>query len=219
MNRRRARILARTAAYYSERLREHGETARGVDWNSERSQMLRFDQLLRLVEPTAEEAFSLNDYGCGYGALVEHLARRELEVRYCGYDLSKEMIDSARQRYAGCDSCYFTTESNDLRAADFTVASGVFNVKQEVTDREWLRYLFDGLDRLHVLSTRGFAFNVLTLDSDPGRRERHLFYADPLTLLEHCRLRYSRWVALLQDYGLYEFTIIVRRDDNRKWPS
>jgi hypothetical protein len=37
-----------------------------------------------------------------------------------------------------------------------------------------------------------------------------LFYADPLALFEHCRTRFSRRVALLHDYPLYEFTLLVR---------
>jgi hypothetical protein len=37
-----------------------------------------------------------------------------------------------------------------------------------------------------------------------------LYYADPLFFFEHCRQRFSRRVALLHDYPLYEFTILVR---------
>jgi hypothetical protein len=39
-----------------------------------------------------------------------------------------------------------------------------------------------------------------------------LYYADPRVIFDHCKRSFSRWVALLHDYGLYEFTIIVRRD-------
>ena len=41
-----ASIRGRVAEYYSEKVREHGETARGVDWNSTESQKTRFDRLL-----------------------------------------------------------------------------------------------------------------------------------------------------------------------------
>ena len=37
-----------------------------------------------------------------------------------------------------------------------------------------------------------------------------LFYADPCWLFDQCKRRHSRDVALLHDYGLYEFTILVR---------
>jgi hypothetical protein len=39
-----------------------------------------------------------------------------------------------------------------------------------------------------------------------------LFYADPCVYFDLCKRRYSRQVALLHDYGLYEFTLIVRKE-------
>src|SRR5262245_26922402 len=87
-------IVERVAAYYEGRLREHGATPAGVDWNSESSQRLRFDQLLRVVLPD-ERAGSLNDFGCGYGALADYLATRYPGWTYRGYDASPAMIDAA----------------------------------------------------------------------------------------------------------------------------
>lgn len=211
-------IIRRTADYYTGKLRQHGCTARGVDWNSEECQRLRFDQLLRLFEVEDRE-FTLNDYGCGYGALVEHLAQRGLTPAYHGLDVSEAMIRRARQRWAGRPHCRFTTRFDDLETASYTVASGVFNVKQQASEEEWLSYLRHCLDQMHSVSRRGFAFNVLTRDSDSDRRERRLYYADPVTMLRYCQRSYSRWVALLQDYGLYEMTVVVRRDESREWPS
>ena len=43
------------------------------------------------------------------------------------------------------------------------------------------------------------------------RHQADLFYADPLHLFDRCKRTYSRFVTLLHDYPLYEFTIIVRR--------
>ena len=45
----------RVADYYSEKVRQHGETAQGVDWNSTESQKTRFDQLLGIVPSGATE--------------------------------------------------------------------------------------------------------------------------------------------------------------------
>ena len=42
-----------------------------------------------------------------------------------------------------------------------------------------------------------------------------LYYADPCFLFDYCQRRYSRWVAVLHDYGLYEFTIVVRKEEVR----
>jgi hypothetical protein len=57
---------------------------------------------------------------------------------------------------------------------------------------------------------RGFGFNVLSLQSEPDRRRSDLFYADPVVFLERCARRYGRRFALIQDYELHEFTLLVR---------
>jgi hypothetical protein len=59
------------------------------------------------------------------------------------------------------------------------------------------------------LSRRGFSFNMLTAYSDEDKKRPDLYYASPAGFFEYCR-RYSKRVALLHDYPLYEFTIIVR---------
>jgi SAM-dependent methyltransferase len=204
-------LAAKAGRYYAAKLREHGPTPRGVDWNDERSQRIRFELLLELLAGSVEP-FSLNDYGCGYGALLDSLAERQSRFAYAGYDVSPEMIAEAQQRYAGEDRARFTSDRAELGQADFTVASGLFNVKQDAPEETWLDYVLDTIDELVRLSSRGVAFNALTAHADPERRRTDLFYADPAAMLDHCLRRYSRDVALRHDYGLYEFTVIVHLD-------
>jgi SAM-dependent methyltransferase len=200
--------LAGVAAYYAGKLAEHGETAAGVDWNSPASQELRFAQLMRIVEEGDTE-FSLNDYGCGYGALLEHLNRAGLTVDYRGYDIAPEMIAAARERL-GNRATLLTDEFDALPRADYTVASGIFNVRLATGDDVWLAHLLEALHRMRAISTKGFAFNTLTSYSDANRMRSDLFYADPRAILDHCIRRFSRRVAILHDYELYEFTTLVR---------
>ena len=42
-------LLHEIANYYTQKLAEHGTTSRGVDWNSAESQVLRFEQLARII--------------------------------------------------------------------------------------------------------------------------------------------------------------------------
>jgi SAM-dependent methyltransferase len=200
-------MLAAVERYYSGKLELHGPTPAGVDWNSAGSQALRFDQLLKLCDPATP--FSLNDYGCGYGALLTELRRRGWPVEYRGFDLSPLMVEEARRQHGG--NGLFTAREEELAPADYTLASGIFNVRLEASDEDWRRYLEDTLVRLHALSGRGFGFNVLSIHSDPERRRKDLYYADPCDLFEHCRRVYSPRVALLHDYPLYEFTLVVRK--------
>ena len=68
------------------------------------------------------------------------------------------------------------------------------------------------LEKIDALSRKGFAFNVLTKYSDREFMRDDLYYADPIFLFEHCRRKFSRFVSLIHDYPLYEFTILVRKE-------
>jgi SAM-dependent methyltransferase len=200
-------LLENVEQYYSAKVEAHGATPIGVDWNSEESQRLRFAKLLQVCGD--REPFSLLDYGCGYGALAGYLDERGISNEYIGFDISERMIGEARRLYGDAPGRTFHSKEADLPLVDYTVASGIFNVKLQASDDEWHAYAVDVVDRIAKLSRRGFAFNVLTLYSDPERRRPDLHYADPLYWFDHCKRTISSRVALLHDYPLYEFTILV----------
>jgi SAM-dependent methyltransferase len=202
-------LLTDVAAYYSGKLAEHGLSPRGVDWNGEESQVLRFRQLCKIIDRSGE--VSINDLGCGYGALFDLLVADRQNVRYLGVDVSASMIDAARERLKGQANARFIQASAPDTIGDYGVASGIFNVRLNRTDAEWQAYLESTLDQLDRTSRFGFAFNCLTSYSDADRMRPDLYYADPCRLFDLCKRRYAKNVALLHDYGLYEFTILVRK--------
>jgi SAM-dependent methyltransferase len=195
--------------YYTGKLAAHGASAQGVDWNSPESQRLRFEQLARVCGAEAE--VQVNDIGCGYGAFYDYLRSLGRRCDYLGVDISEAMIAKARALHAGQPGCRFLAGRRADRAADYTVASGIFSVRLSASDREWHAHLLGTLDEMDAGSRRGFAFNCLTRYSDAERMRADLFYADPCELFDRCKTRYSRNVALLHDYGLYEFTLLVRK--------
>lgn len=209
MNSKHSDIWAEVADYYSAKLAKHGETPRGVDWNGEESQVLRFQQLSKVIAQPS--GFSVNDLGCGYGAMFEYLDSRYHEISYRGVDISSDMIQAARKRYATSSNSCFTVSADPAEIADYSVASGIFNVRLDRSDDEWLNYMKATLEVLDRSSHRGFAFNCLTCYSDADKMRSYLYYADPCALFNLCKRRYSRHVALLHDYDLYEFTILVRK--------
>lgn len=203
------------ARYYERRLRENGPTPRGVDWNGAESQQLRFAQLVRIIQADhgteSDRPVTLNDLGCGYGALLTFLAEQGLHIDYEGTDLCEPMVQAARARHAGVANARFRIGGACSRMADYSVASGLFNVRQDVPLPLWEKFIHDTLDDLDRSSSRGFAFNCLTSYSDAEKMRPHLHYCAPEEIFRHCKNRFSRNVALLHDYGLYEFTILVRK--------
>lgn len=209
MQEKKVNLLAEVASYYSEKLALHGEIPQGVDWNGEESQALRFEQLCKIIDDRSQ--FSLNDLGCGYGALHDFIGSRFSEFSYSGIDVSENMIKSAEQRYRGANNTRFILSSEPDSVADYGIASGIFNVRLGRTDAEWREYVEATLDILDRTSSIGFSFNLLTSYSDAEKKRDDLYYANPCTLFDFCKRRYSRNVALLHDYELFEFTILVRK--------
>lgn len=202
--------LADVSRYYGEKLRAHGASPEGVDWNGRESQRLRFGELLRIRDGRRD--YSLNDVGCGYGALLDYLLEQGERCDYLGVDISPAMIEKALELHRCQAGCRFLVGERVDRSADYTVASGIFNVKLAASPELWREHVLQTLVALNATSRRGFAFNCLTKYSDAERMRPHLFYADPCELFDYCKRRFARNVALLHDYGLYEFTLLVRKD-------
>jgi len=209
MEKRKTIVLKEIADYYSTKLAEHGETPYGVDWNGEEGQLLRFKQLSKIIGKSC--SFTVNDLGCGYGALYDYLNSIYHNFVYNGCDVSGDMIHAAKNRYPDNPNVCLNVASEPPEAADYGIASGIFNVRLGRSDEEWQDYLECTLDILDHTSTDGFAFNCLTSYSDTDKKRSYLYYADPCALFNLCKRRYSRNVALMHDYGLYEFTILVRK--------
>jgi SAM-dependent methyltransferase len=205
-----ASILGGVQRYYSGKIEAHGPTARGVDWNSPESQGLRFVQLLKLID--RNQPFTINDYGCGYGALADHLHQLDCAFQYRGFDISPHMIARARELHDAMDQVTFINEEASLTQADYTIASGIFNVRLQTPATEWEKYVLHTLKSINALSEKGFAFNILTKYSDAEFMRPDLYYADPLFFFDYCKRTFSRFVSLLHDYPLYEFTILVRKE-------
>ncbi len=205
-------IVSDVVAYYEEKLAAHGATARGVDWKDEASQTKRFEQLVRgLSFGERVPRSTILDFGCGYGALLPFLLERGFDGSYVGYDRSPRMVAQARRAHANVPGAMFTSDWESVAAADFVVASGVFNVRLGVADGLWLDYVTHALAVLNAKATLGWAANFLTGYADEDRKRPDLYYADPATIFDWCKRNASRWACLLHDYELYEFTVGVLR--------
>lgn len=201
-------LLRQVETYYTQKIEQYGATYKGVDWNSQESQNVRFDQLLMITGD--ERDCSIIDYGCGYGAMAAYMRKHGYTGKYIGFDISDAMIREARKQQSRLLDCIFVTNTSSLPVVDYTIASGIFSVKQQISNDEWCTYVVDTIRNMAEHSRKGFTFNMLTAYSDKNKMRTDLFYGDPGFFIDHCIRTYSRHVAMLHDYGLYEFTILVR---------
>jgi SAM-dependent methyltransferase len=204
------KILENINHYYTDKIKIYGATPKGVDWNGEESQFVRFEQLSKIIN---KDIFSINDIGCGYGKYFEYLQNRFLNFNYYGFDLSQEMIKNAKSLYSNKGGGFMQVDNlENIDKADYSVASGIFSVKLEHNESEWLSYILSTLEDMNEKSIKGFSFNMLTKYSEKEYMRDNLYYADPLFIFDYCKRNFSKQVALLHDYGLYEFTILVKKD-------
>ena len=197
--------------YYSGKVLAHGATALGADWTCQPTQELRFVQLLKLCD--FRQPFSLNDVGCGYGALLAFLAKRHrsAEVDYLGTDLSQAMIDQAQPSQCPSMRSQFLVTGGIPRVADYSVASGIFNVKLAQPAARWDLFIKKTLDEMNAASRLGFAVNFLA----PLEPDMHvipeLYRTSPDVWVRYCERQFSATAELVSGYGMREFTLLVRR--------
>ncbi len=198
--------------YYKDTLQQHGFTARGVGWKNEAAQHIRFEQLAKIAATTN---FSVNDLGCGSGDFFNYLRAscQRIDFTYRRYDVLAEMVAYAGKKFAAATNARFHCIQNpeQMQMADYTIASGIFNLKYGQTDDQWLSYIFDTIKIMNSRSIKGFAFNMLTSYSDKEWMQDHLYYADPLPVFDFCKKNISKNVALLHDYHEYDFTILIKK--------
>ena len=211
-----AAIHAAVADYYDAALAAHGPTARGVDWKDETSHRLRHAQFLRLLKDDPDA--SILDLGCGYGDFLTMLRAKGYHGSYLGCDLAPGMIAAARAMHGEGPDRTWHLGAEPPEPRDYAIASGILNVRRGADEASWAAYVDGILSTLAHNERRGFGFNMLSLSSDPGKRRPDLFYASPPAILELCLHRFGRHVALLQDYGLWEFTVLVRQPSQTASP-
>ena len=201
--------LNKVKKYFSDRLNEHGPIPQGVDWNSVESQELRFSQILKVVD--SRQRYSLLDFGSGYGAMYDYMVRLGHDVHYVGYDIAEAMTVKGRELHPNNPDCWFTNDLEEIPTLDYAVVSGAFNIKLEADLVSWTQLILEALDQMNARATKGLSFNMLTQYSDADRMRPDLYYGDPCFFFDYCKRNFSRNVALLHDYNLYDFTILVRK--------
>ncbi|MBN1586509.1 MAG: class I SAM-dependent methyltransferase [Candidatus Omnitrophica bacterium] len=200
--------LTPIADLYTESLQEHGTRSAGVGWKDPKSHVLRFDKLLTVVQPSSGKV-SVNDLGCGYGALYRHIEKStSIKLKkYYGYEISYPMLDAANHQICN-PKVEFQLSDHLTQEADYSFACGIFNVRLEQSEKAWTAYILKTLKNLAEFSVKGFAFNALSIYVD--YRKDHLYYADPMFFFDYCKKNFGKEVNLLHDYPLYEWTLTVR---------
>jgi SAM-dependent methyltransferase len=198
--------------HYEKCLRKHGATPAGVDWPSGADLAKRYGVMLELLAEAGRRP-QLLDLGCGPGLMLDYLdAAGQIDrVNYHGIDLSHEMVDAARARWPGHAFSCRDVVSAPLpdQSVDVVIMNGVLT-ERVTLDVETMMALAKSLVAAAFRAARtGIAFNVMNAHVDWQRND--LFHWSFDSLADFLRSEVSPHYVLRADYGLYEYTCIVRR--------
>jgi predicted TPR repeat methyltransferase len=197
-----------TAARYDSLHGIHGNSWRTLDWGSREGQVRRFEVL---GDAGLHDGMRVLDVGCGLGHFAEWAAAQGLQLDYTGLELSAELATTAAARHTThrivqgsvLDPALLSDECFDL-----VISSGIFFSYPEGGDQ----FLRATVTRMWQWCTRAVSFN--SLSTWAPQRDAGEYYADPAATLAFSRSLTSR-VALRHDYHPRDFTIVLRREDDR----
>ena len=197
--------------YFRKTFNDHGESSEGLDYNGRQSHYLRLGVLVN--ELNAFENFSINDLGCGFGSLLDALygsGRNNFD--YTGYDLVEEMILLGQKNWTAKNPRLKLTSGGTeaLKMADYSVASGTFNIKQDSSHDDWHNYVLECLKDMMLHTKIKLVVNFLTSYSDEEYMREDLYYPDPREMFDF-GMKLTGSAAIRHNYGLYDFTLIINK--------
>ncbi len=208
----KAQMYTQLIAHYEACLAQHGDTHRGVDWPNSQDTATRYQVMLDVIRPAAQQ-LSVLDFGCGAAHLYEYIQQQNLtNIDYAGLDLSPQFVALARAKFPSLPfypTDILTENADDLPSFDYIILNGVLTEKRDMSFEEMWAYAAQLLHAVFARARIGIAFNVMSKQVDWERED--LFHV-PLDLLANFLTReLSRHFVIRNDYGLYEYTTYVYR--------
>lgn len=199
---RQAAFLTDVALIYHAMLDHHGAVPAGVCWSDLDGQLLRFDLLCAGIDTA--RTVTVNDVGCGYGALFDYLASRFALSGYCGTDICEAMLQEAGRRVSG-PQVRFEQSALPVAVADWSLASGTFNLSGGADPDEWRELVRLVLTAMARHSRTGLAFNMLL----PDALHHSLWGSEPAEWIDFCAQRLHGQPTLVHHPGGREWTLRV----------
>lgn len=173
-------------------------------WSSPEQQIKRFEQLTKIL---SRGDYSLNDFGCGDGSLLRYLIEQEKAPwKYRGFDLIQNNVDKTNSLALEMRPKINATVSSAItEPADFTIASGTFNVMLGNGRGAWETYVERALKNMSEKSVIGFGVNFLSKSVfEPG-----LYVTNSDRWKEFCS-RFGK-VEVIGHYLPDDFTLLVHK--------
>ena len=144
--------------FYQSAIEMHGTSAKGVNWASKKNQIVRFENILKLL-PKDIHQYSLVDAGCGFGDFYGYLSKyKSLPKEYLGIDSLIDMYSIASEN-TGCEILIANICTDEIPVKDYYICSGALNVLTKFETHQFIANCYKS-------SKKAFIFNALHGDKD-----------------------------------------------------
>ncbi len=205
-------LLDPVATIFTQGIRAFGVHHKALAWYDAERMLRRFQIFAGLIAHIPEERpISVNDHGCGYGALFETLRDYPAMRRgsYHGTDISADMVRAA-QKHIRDPRASFEVSHVATREADYSFVSGTYNMKMHADEGEWVEMVKHNIKDLWSKTRVALGFNMLSTKSP--YRESTLCYFDPVDILTFCQRELSADIRTTDRLEPNEFVIFALRE-------
>ncbi|XOB62372.1 class I SAM-dependent methyltransferase [Campylobacterota bacterium DY0563] len=142
--------------YYNAYLK-HGISAKGVHWQSEYNQYLRFKIITVYLENI--ENSTLIDLGCGFAEYLNFLEKYDLKLKkYIGVDCESFMIENSKKRFPKDIFLKANILNDKFDDVDYVICSGGLNIMNQED-------FLEAIEKSFKIAKKAFIFNFLTKNS------------------------------------------------------
>ncbi|RXJ86869.1 class I SAM-dependent methyltransferase [Arcobacter sp. CECT 8985] len=180
--------------FYKQALKEYGVTARGVHWNSQFSQYLRFEVITKFVYNIKNSTIA--DAGCGFAEYLKFLDNKDLLPKdYLGIDREDYMVSICKDRFPNYTFMKLNIIENELPHKDFYICSGAMNLLEKDD-------VFKFITKCYYSSNKAFIFNFL--------KNQTFINISKTQILRFCR-KLTNNIEIDENYLNNDFTICLNR--------
>jgi SAM-dependent methyltransferase len=198
--------------YYNYHLKKYKKGPRAVNWSTNKTQKIRFN---KIYEAGHFNNKKIHDVGCGLAHFYQFLKNKKIKFTYIGSDISKEMINCAKNNYVNKKINLLNINLLEINnktmlkklSADFVVANGLFTVKTNLSNKYWWLFIRKMLKKMFYITEECLVFNCMKTDVD--YKDKHLYYQSLDKLLKFIEKNLSKKIVIKQDYQLYEFMVYI----------
>lgn len=198
------------ADHYVNCFKQHGDTAKGVDWPNEEDLMKRFQVMLGVIREKDLSGERILDFGCGTAKLFDYINQSDQQVKeYVGLDIAPEFVNYCKNKYPKNKFIqHDVIVQGDLPSNfDYILMNGVFTEKRTMSFNEMWEFFQELITKIFPFADKGIAFNVMSADVDWERDD--LFHLPLDKLSQFLCSKLSRHFIIRNDYGLYEYTVYL----------